>query len=220
MSLILLITGILNESYINIWFGSTGGVLALALLIRFISSKYINDPETVNQIGGTLEGGLVLLVNSLPLSFFESFTGELSQPGPWAWPIGGAISTAAAVWLLMSNTRVLIFILNLILSRFSGLKAVTKTAISYPMASKFRTGLTVAMFGLIIFTLMIFSVLNGIGDIASEQPERVTGGFDIKASVSSELPIQGQIEDSLNMDDYSSVFGSSSLNVEIDRKYW
>ena len=214
-SLILLLTGILNDNFINIWFGSTGGVLALALLIRFISSKYINDPETVNQIGGTLEGGLVLLVNSLPLSFFESFTGELSQPGPWAWPIGGAISTAAAVWLLMSNTRVLIFILNLILSRFSGLKAVTKTAISYPMASKFRTGLTVAMFGLIIFTLMIFSVLNGIGDIASEQPERVTGGFDIKASVSSELPIQGQIEDSLNMDDYSSVFGSSSLNVEV-----
>jgi len=215
ISLILLLTGIQSEAYINIWFGSTGGVLAIALLIRFIASKYINDPETVNQIGGTLEGGLVLLLNSLPLSFFERFTGELSQPGPWAWPIGGAISTAAAVWLLMSNTRFLIFILNLILSRFSGLKAVTKTAISYPMASKFRTGLTVAMFGLIIFTLMIFSVLNGIGDIASEQPDRVTGGFDIKASISSELPIQGQIEDSLNMNEYSSVFGSSELNVEI-----
>tara|TARA_B100001996_G_scaffold191737_1_gene146745 strand:- start:22976 stop:26413 length:3438 start_codon:yes stop_codon:yes gene_type:complete len=215
ISLLLLATGILNDAYINIWFGSTGGVLAIALLIRFLASKYINDPETVNQIGGTLEGGLVLLLNSLPLSFFERFTGELSQPGPWAWPIGGAISTAAAVWLLMSNTRFLIFVLNLILSRFSGLRAVTKTAISYPMASKFRTGLTVAMFGLIIFTLMIFSVLNGIGDIASEQPERVTGGFDIKASVSTELPIQGQIEDSLNMNDYSSVFGSSSLDIEV-----
>ena len=215
ISLLLLATGILNDSYINIWFGSTGGVLALALFIRFLSSKYISDPETVNQIGGTLEGGLVLLLNSLPLSFFERFTGELSQPGPWAWPIGGAISTAAAVWLLMSNTRFLIFVLNLILSRFSGLKAVTKTAISYPMASKFRTGLTVAMFGLIIFTLMIFSVLNGIGDIASEQPERVTGGFDIKASVSAELPIQGDIKDSLNMTDFSSVFGSSNLNIEV-----
>ena len=215
ISLLLLITGIRNDAYINIWFGSTGGVLALALLIRFLSSKYISDPETVNQIGGTLEGGLVLLLNSLPVSFFERFTGELSQPGPWAWPIGGAISTAAAVWLLMSNTRFLIFILNLILSRFSGLKAVTKTAISYPMASKFRTGLTVAMFGLIIFTLMIFSVLNGIGDIASEQPERVTGGFDIKASVSTELPIQGNIEDSLNMSDFTSVFGSSNLNIEV-----
>ncbi len=109
ISLLLLITGIRNDAYINIWFGSTGGVLALALLIRFLSSKYISDPETVNQIGGTLEGGLVLLLNSLPVSFFERFTGELSQPGPWAWPIGGAISTAAAVWLLMSNTRFLIF---------------------------------------------------------------------------------------------------------------
>ena len=68
ISLILLLTGIQNEAYINIWFGSTGGVLAIALLIRFIASKYINDPETVNQIGGTLEGGLVLLLNSLPLS--------------------------------------------------------------------------------------------------------------------------------------------------------
>ena len=215
ISLLLLLTGIQNNTYINIWFGTTGGVLALALLIRFISSKYISDPETVNQIGGTLEGGLVLLVNSLPLSFFENFTGELSQPGPWSWPLGGAISTAAAVWLLMSNTRFLIFILNLILSRFSGLRAVTKTAISYPMASKFRTGLTVAMFGLIIFTLMIFSVLNGIGDIASEEPERVTGGYDIKASISPELPIQGQIEDSLDMNEFTTVFGSSSIDVEI-----
>ena len=215
ISLLLLLTGIQNSTYINIWFGTTGGVLAVALLIRFISSKYISDPETVNQIGGTLEGGLVLLVNSLPLSFYENFTGELSQPGPWSWPLGGAISTAAAVWLLMSNTRFLIFILNLILSRFSGLRAVTKTAISYPMASKFRTGLTVAMFGLIIFTLMIFSVLNGIGDIASEEPERVTGGYDIKASISPELPIQGQIEDSLDMNEFTTVFGSSSIDVEI-----
>jgi len=215
ISLLLLISGIQSDAYVNIWFGSTGGVLAVALLIRFIASKYINDPETVNQIGGTLEGGLVLLLNSLPLSFFERFTGELSQPGLWAWPLGGAISTVATVWLLMSNTRFLIFILDLILSRFSGLQAVTKTAISYPMASKFRTGLTVAMFGLIIFTLMIFSVLNGIGDIASEQPERVTGGYDIKASISPELPIQGQIEDSLDMNEFTSVFGSSSLDVEI-----
>ena len=215
ISLLLLLFGIQSDTYVNIWFGSTGGVLAVALLIRFIASKYINDPETVNQIGGTLEGGLVLLVNSLPLSFFESFAGELSQPGPWAWPIGGAISTVAAVWLLMSNTRFLIFILNLILSRFSGLQAVTKTAISYPMASKFRTGLTVAMFGLIIFTLMIFSVLNGIGDIASEQPDRVTGGYDIKASISPELPIKGQIEDSLDMNAFTSVVGSSSIGVEI-----
>ncbi len=214
-SLSLLISGVLTETGASFFIGLTGTVLAIGLFVRFLSSKLINDVETINQIGGTLEGGLVLLANSLPFDFFERWTGELSEPGPWFWPVGGAISTAAAVWLLMSNTKILIAILNLILSRFSGLQAVTKTAISYPMASKFRTGLTVAMFALIIFTLMIFSVLNGIGDITSEQPERVTGGYDIKGTISPDLPIPGDIRDFLNMSDFDVLAGASNVPVEV-----
>jgi len=214
-SLSLLLFGIFTDTGASFFIGLTGTGLAIALFVRFLSSKFVNDTETVNQIGGTLEGGLVLLANSLPFDFFEGWVGELSEPGPWFWPVGGAISTAAAVWILMCNTRVLIALLNVILSRFSGLRAVTKTAISYPMASKFRTGLTVAMFALIIFTLMIFSILNGIGDITSEQPERVTGGFDIKASIISDLPISGDIRDFLNMSDFTVVAGASNVPVEV-----
>ena len=214
-SVSLLILGLQTETGASFFLGLTGTVLAFALSIRFLASKLTNNPETINQIGGTLEGGLVLLANSLPFDFFEPLTGELSEPGPWFWPLGGGISTAAAVWLLMCNTRILIFLLNLILSRFSGLRAVTKTAISYPMAAKFRTGLTVAMFALIIFTLMIFSVLNGLQNITSEEPERVTGGFDIKATISPDLPISGDIKDSLNMSDISIVAGTADIPVEV-----
>ena len=215
LSVALLVSGILTENGANFFIGLTGTVLAVGLFVRFIASRFLNDSESVNQLGGTFEGGLVLLANSLPFDFFEIWTGELSEPGPWFWPVGGAISTAAAVWLLMSNTKILIAILNLMLSRFSGLRAVTKTAISYPMAAKFRTGLTVAMFALIIFTLMIFSVLNGIGDITSEQPERVTGGYDIKGSINRELPIVGDIRDSLNMSDFTVVAGASNIPIEV-----
>ncbi len=211
----LLISGILTETGTSFFIGLTGTALAVGLFVRFLSSRFISDAETVNQIGGTLEGGLVLLANSLPFDFFERWIGQLSEPGPWFWPIGGAMSTAAAVWLLMCNTKILIAILNLMLSRFSGLKAVTKTAISYPMASKFRTGLTVAMFALIIFTLMIFSILNGLQDITSEQPERVTGGYDIKGTISPDLPISGDIKDSLNMFDFTIVAGASVVPVEV-----
>ena len=214
-SLLLIFLAFQTETFANLSLGITGGVLSLALFIRFIISKAIKDNETVNQIAGTLEGGMVLLVNNLPFDFFDSITAEWTQPGPWFWPLGGGINTAAAVWLVMSNTPLLIFVLNLILSRFSGLKAVTKTAISYPMASKFRTGLTVAMFSLIIYTLMIFSVLNGINDISTEQPDRITGGYDIKGTISPEKAIQGDIRDSLNMDDFSVVTGSSSISVEV-----
>ena len=215
LSMALLLSGIITETGASFFIGLTGFVLALGLFVRFIASKFIYDSESVNQLGGTFEGGLVLLANSLPFDFFETWTGELSEPGPWFWPVGGAISTAAAVWLLMSNTRILIALLNLVLSRFSGLRAVTKTAISYPMASKFRTGLTVAMFALIIFTLMIFSVLNGIGDITSEEPERVTGGYDIKGSISRDLPIAGDIRDSLMMSDFTVVAGASNVPIEV-----
>ena len=196
-------------------FGLTGIALSIGLLIRFLSTKYITDTETVSQISGTFEGGLVLLVANLPVDLpIFSFASEWSQPGPWFWPLGGGINTAAAVWLVMSNNRLLIYLLNLILSRFSGLKAVTKTAISYPMASKFRTGLTVAMFSLIIYTLMIFSVLNGINDISTDQPDRITGGYDIKGTISPDNSIEGDIRDSLNMEDFIVIAGSSSIDVD------
>ena len=214
-SLLLLVSGILTEAGASLSIGLIGSALTVGLFTRYLCSKFIKNTETGNQIAGTLEGGLVLLSNSLPFDFFSRWLPDLSEPGPWFWPVGGAISTAAAVWLLMSNTRILIALLNLILSRFSGLKAVTKTAISYPMAAKFRTGLTVAMFGLIIFTLMIFSVLNGIQDVATEQPERVTGGYDIKATITPDLPITGDIRNSLNMSDFEVVAGASNLRVEV-----
>ncbi|MBM31474.1 MAG: hypothetical protein CL764_01305 [Chloroflexi bacterium] len=214
-SILLVFLGFQTETFANFALGLTGGALTLGLFIRYLTTIFIKDSETVNQIAGTFEGGLVLLINNLPFDTFDSITGEWTQPGPWFWPLGGGINTAAAVWLVMSNTKLLIGILNLILSRFSGLKAVTKTAISYPMASKFRTGLTVAMFSLIIYTLMIFSVLNGVQDISTDQPERITGGYDIKGTISPEKPIKGDIKDALNMNDFSVVAGSSTLRVEV-----
>ena len=214
-SLSLVFLGFQTETFASFALGLTGGALTVGLFIRYLTKIFIKDSETVNQIAGTFEGGLVLLISNLPFDTFDSITGEWTQPGPWFWPLGGGINTAAAVWLVMSNTKLLIGILNLILSRFSGLKAVTKTAISYPMASKFRTGLTVAMFSLIIYTLMIFSVLNGVQDISTEQPERITGGYDIKGTISPEKAIQGDIKDLLDMNDFSVVAGSSSLQVEV-----
>ncbi len=214
-SMLLLLYGISTEVGASLSIGLIGSALTVGLFARYLCSKFINDTETGNQIAGTLEGGLVLLSNSLPYDFFSRWLPDLSEPGPWFWPVGGAISTAAAVWLLMSNTRILIALLNLILSRFSGLKAVTKTAISYPMAAKFRTGLTVAMFGLIIFTLMIFSVLNGIQDVATDKTGRVTGGYDIKATITPDLPLTGDIRNSLNLSDFEVVSGASNLRVEV-----
>jgi putative ABC transport system permease protein len=41
-----------------------------------------------------------------------------------------------------------------------GITPALKTAIAYPLAAKFRTGMTLAMFGLVVFSLVVMATLN------------------------------------------------------------
>jgi hypothetical protein len=45
------------------------------------------------------------------------------------------------------------------------------------------------MFSLVIFTLMIFAILNNLGNVIEEEPDLVSGGFDIRTVIEPELPI-------------------------------
>lgn len=51
-------------------------------------------------------------------------------------------------------------------ARFPALAPALKMAIAYPLANRFRTGMTIAMFSLIVFSLTVFSVLLANFDAA------------------------------------------------------
>ena len=91
-----------------------------------------------------------------------------------------------------------------------------RTAIAYPLAAKFRTGLTIAMFSLVIFTLIVFAILNNIGSVLEEEPDRVTGGYDVRATISRDLPIadvNAAIADSdeLSLADFEVISGTGEF---------
>ena len=88
--------------------------------------------------------------------------GEL-KAGPEIFVLSGVAMVGSAVWLIMNNTPIIVAIVYGILGRINSLKAVMRTAVAYPMSAKFLTGLTVAMFAMIIFNLMIFAILNNLG---------------------------------------------------------
>jgi putative ABC transport system permease protein len=68
-------------------------------------------------------------------------------------------------------------------SRAGSLAPIMKMAVTYPMQFKFRTGLTLAMFSLVIFTLMVMSVL--IRSTSSGLAfNRDTGGYQMYGAVS------------------------------------
>jgi putative ABC transport system permease protein len=163
-------------------------IVGLGQLLRTVLGRSGEGRSNAGRIAGTLEGLFLLVFWSLPLDTYEVIVGNL-KAGPEIFVLSGVAMVGSAVWLIMNNTSVIVSILYGILGRINSLRAVMKTAVAYPMGARFLTGLTVAMFAMIIFNLMIFAILNNLGNLAREDPTRVTGGYDISAIVSPEIPI-------------------------------
>ena len=159
-------------------------VIGVGQLLRTILGR----SATAGRVVGTLEGLGLLVFWSLPLDTYDALVGEL-KAGPEIFVLSGVAMVGAAVWLIMNNTPVIVAIVYGVLGRIKSLRAVMRTAVAYPMGARFLTGLTVAMFAMIIFNLMIFAILNNLGNLAREEPTRVTGGYDITAIVNPEIPI-------------------------------
>ncbi len=164
------------------------GVSVVVIGIGQFLRTVFGRSETAGRVVGTLEGLGLLVFWSLPLDTYDALVGEL-EAGPEIFVLSGVAMVGSAVWLIMNNTPVIVAVVYGVLGRINSLKAVTRTAVAYPMAARFLTGLTVAMFAMIIFNLMIFAILNNLGNLARDEPTRVTGGYDITAIVSPEIPI-------------------------------
>ncbi len=170
------------------------------------------------RISTSASSGLVLIFWSLPFDALEWLTGELDNSIEM-FILSGVFMVGSAVWLVMNNADIVSRIFEHGLGRFGSMKPVIRTSIAYPLAAKFRTGLTIAMFSLVIFTLIVFAILNNIGNVLQEEPDRVTGGYDVRATISRDLPIAdvgaeiGNSEE-LSISDFSVIAGTGEFRGE------
>jgi putative ABC transport system permease protein len=65
--------------------------------------------------------------------------------------------------------------------RFPGIAPALKMGVAYPLSNRFRTGMTIAMFSLIIFSLTVFSAVNA-NFIAVISGETAKDGWDVVAT--------------------------------------
>lgn len=70
------------------------------------------------------------------------------------------------------------------LSRVKSLRAVAVPAMAYPQHKRFRTGMTLAMFSIVILSIGFFSIFGGLFD---RPVEAQTGGFHIEATTTLEV---------------------------------
>ena len=119
----------------------------------------------------------------------------------------------------MYNADLLLRALTFATARFGQLRPVLVMAVAYPMSNKFRTGLTLAMFSLFIFSLMVISILSEIFGTQFADAETITGGWDIEARVNSKTPIEDirrSVDEApdLRIDDFEAIGGYTWIGVQ------
>ena len=198
--------------------GMTLVIVGVGLSIRTLSHRTGLRPDVGDRIAYTFMGVVNLAFWIIPFSVLRKVFGEIDG-GIEMFFISGIAMVAAAVWTVMYNADLLLKVLTFVTGPFGQLRPVLVTAVAYPMAAKFRTGLTLAMFALVIFTLIVMSILTEAFSAAVGDSERVAGGWDIQATVNFNTPIEDirlAIDEKPSLDnaDISSIGGYTTIPVE------
>ena len=188
IGVLLILLGTQTDSALWVRLGVTAAIVGLGLLLRSLMNVNLVRPDTSDRVAYTFIGVLVLVYWFIPFSTLERIFGELNG-GIEMFFISGITMVAAAVWTVMYNADVLLKILTTATARIGSLRPVLVTAVAYPMSAKFRTGLTLAMFALVIFTMIVMSILTEAFGTTSADDASILGGWDISARVNPTTPI-------------------------------
>ena len=207
--------GFLNESAWQAYIGASVAVYGVAMLALAIMVRVGVREAIASRVSYTVAGVLILVMWALPQRYTDLITADLNA-NVEMFIFAGFFMVASSVWIIMYNSDVIVRGLQATLGRFTAVRPIMKPAVAYAVANRFRTGLTVSMFALVIFVLMSFSILNQSFSGLLETPENVTGGFDVRAEISDDLPIENIEADidaspDLELSDFELIVGQSSI---------
>ncbi len=95
--------------------------------------------------------------------------------------LAGIMMVLATVWLLITFAEWIIDPLLLLCSRLPGFYVPARLASSYPLNRRFRTGLSVVMFSLVVFAMTVMAVITSAMQNTYTSIDTQTGGYDIQA---------------------------------------
>jgi putative ABC transport system permease protein len=153
---------------------SLGVSLVLMSLVPLL--RMAGVPERLAYTGCGLA---ILVFLLLPWRVVEWMFGELSMNFS-TWIVSGLLIVIATVWVLVFNADLLLSGVMRMLGRFRGLAPVLRMSIAYPLSARFRTGTTLAMFTLVVFTLVTGSASSG-SFMHALDVEEYGGGFQVRA---------------------------------------
>ena len=172
-----------------------------------------------DRIAYTAAGALLVLLWLLPIDW-EDYGLPQFNAGLEVFILSGVTIVVGAVWVVMYNSGYLVSAIAVLGGRGRTLAPITRTALAYPMASRFRTGMTLAMFSLVIFTLSIIGFIDAAFNSAFDDTRKFSGGFDVTVNASFTNPVGdlgARIDESPALDaaEFAAIGATSGLPVRI-----
>ncbi|HEX2738363.1 MAG TPA: FtsX-like permease family protein, partial [Acidimicrobiia bacterium] len=105
------------------------------------------------------------------------------------WIVGGLLIVLGGVWTVIYNADALLGATTAVLGRVRSLSAVLRISMAYPLRNRLRTGMTLAMFTLVVFTLVVGITTPNSFITSQNNPTTFGGGFDVRAMASPANPV-------------------------------
>ena len=217
LGLIITWLGIASDQAAPFRIGVSLMILGLGLMVRTVLRRTSMRADLRDRIAYTFIGIVMLVFWVLPFSAMRAVAGDLNADIEMFF-VSGVCMVAAAVWTVMYNADLLLRLLTFVGGRVGKLRPVLVTTVAYPMSAKFRTGLTLAMFALVIFTLIVMSILTRAFDLSTVDQRIVTGGWDIEGTLNFNTPIEDirraiDEEPNLRIEDFEAIGGYTTVGT-------
>jgi putative ABC transport system permease protein len=171
LGLPLMVLGVFSEQAAPYAGGTT--LLLLGIASTLVSMGF-NARAVLTSVGLTL------------LVFWLLTAGERIPPnglsgGPEMFFLSGVSMVLCATFVLVYNADIMLAGVTLLGGRMSWLVPSIRTAVAYPLANRFRTGMTIAMISLVMFALVMMSTMNSNFDRIFLSDDALAG-YDVAVS--------------------------------------
>jgi putative ABC transport system permease protein len=184
---LLTLQGISSGSSMPFTTGVSLLALSTALILRQIGVS--------SHIAFTGAGVFLLVFWLMPDDLFTRIFGEYEGDFEMFF-VSGIFLVISATLVIMQNDRVLLGLISRLGSVFRSRGAALKLGVAYPGAARSRTGMTIAMFSLIVFSLVMIATIN-LNFERAFLGESASAGWDIEATAANSVAVDdmaGQLE--------------------------
>jgi putative ABC transport system permease protein len=163
--------------------------------------------------------GLALMAYwALPFDVLASLGLPRFQGGIEIFFVAGLMMVLGTAWAIIVNAHVFANPLLALVSGLPGVYAMARLASAYPLQRRFRTGLSVVMFSLVVFAMTVMAVITNAMTNTYTNINVQTGGYDIQATAYfKSLPDlrTSLTQHGINPSDFSAIGVRSSTDVGV-----